>query len=86
LAISDYYAKHVVAFVDILGFSELVQRMDQDPSIIDSVYGTLAPGVSIARVAREHEVNANQVFQWRYEYRKGTLGGRQRSQPRTVAG
>jgi hypothetical protein len=42
LAISDYYAKHVVAFVDILGFSELVQRMDQDPSIIDSVYGILS--------------------------------------------
>jgi transposase len=24
-------------------------------------------------VAREHGVNANQVFQWRYEYRKGIL-------------
>src|ERR1700722_18199611 len=33
------------------------------------VEATLVPGVSIARVAREHGVNANQVFQWRYEYR-----------------
>jgi transposase len=33
---------------------------------------TLAPGASIARVARENGVNANQVFQWRYEHRKGT--------------
>ena len=32
---------------------------------------TLLPGASIARVARENGVNANQVFQWRYEYRKG---------------
>jgi transposase len=38
------------------------------------VEATLVPGVSIARVAREHGVNANQLFQWRYEYRKGTLG------------
>jgi transposase len=33
---------------------------------------TLAPGASIARVARENGVNANQVFQWRYEHRRGT--------------
>lgn len=33
---------------------------------------TLVPGVSIARVARENGVNANQVFQWRHEYREGT--------------
>jgi transposase len=39
------------------------------------VEATLVPGASIARVAREHGVNANQVFQWRYEYRKQTSGG-----------
>ncbi len=27
----------------------------------------------MARVARDHGVNANQVFQWRHEYRKGAL-------------
>ena len=32
---------------------------------------TLVPGASIARVARENGVNANQVFQWRYEHRRG---------------
>ena len=36
------------------------------------VEATLVPGASIARVARENGVNANQVFQWRHEYRKGT--------------
>jgi transposase len=38
------------------------------------VEATFAPGTSIARVAREHGVNSNQVFQWCYEYRKGILG------------
>jgi transposase len=38
------------------------------------VEATFVPGASIARVAREHGVNANQVFQWRHEYRKGSLG------------
>jgi transposase len=33
---------------------------------------TLVPGASIGRLAREHGANANQVFQWRYEYRKQT--------------
>lgn len=35
------------------------------------VEATLVPSASIARVARENGVNANQVFQWRYEYRNG---------------
>jgi transposase len=35
---------------------------------------TLAAGASVARVARQHEVNANQVFYWRKKYREGRLG------------
>jgi len=34
---------------------------------------TLHPGISVARVARAHGVNANQVFQWRRLYREGRL-------------
>jgi len=34
---------------------------------------TLATGGSVARVARTHGVNANQVFQWRRQYRRGLL-------------
>jgi transposase len=48
------------------------------------VEATFVPGASIARVAREHGVNANQVFQWRHEYRKGTLGIGQQAQTRLV--
>jgi len=35
---------------------------------------TLVPGASVARVARRHEVNANQVFYWRKLYRQEQLG------------
>ena len=48
------------------------------------VEATFIPGASIARVAREHGVNANQVFQWRHEYRKGSLGVGQQEQARLV--
>jgi transposase len=34
---------------------------------------TLEPGASVARVARAHEINANQVFKWRKLYREGRL-------------
>jgi transposase len=48
------------------------------------VEATFVPGASIARVAREHGVNANQVFQWRHEYRKGSLGVGQQAQTKLV--
>jgi len=35
---------------------------------------SLQPGASVAVVARQHEVNANQVFLWRKLYREGRLG------------
>ena len=47
---------------------------------------TLIKGTSVARVARAHGVNANQVFQWRRQYRKRQLGGRaMKLLPATVA-
>jgi transposase len=48
------------------------------------VEATFVPGASIARVAREHGVNANQVFQWRHEYRKGSLEVGRPAQARLV--
>jgi transposase len=36
---------------------------------------TLAPGASVAVIARAHGVNANQVFHWRRLYRDGLLDG-----------
>ena len=52
----------------VAGRSECIARRDEKRRIVAA---TLVPGASIARVAREHGVNANQVFQWRYEHRKG---------------
>ena len=34
---------------------------------------TYQAGASVARVARRHGVNANQVFNWRRQYREGKL-------------
>ena len=35
---------------------------------------TFKPGTSVALVARANGVNANQVFKWRAQYKKGRLG------------
>ena len=51
------------------GSTKRVHRTAEEKRRI--VEATLVPGASIARVARENGVNANQVFQWRYEYRNG---------------
>jgi transposase len=42
---------------------------------------TLAAGASVARVARAHGVNANQVFAWRRQYQRGLLKSRNRTTP-----
>ena len=34
---------------------------------------TLKPGASVALIARAHDVNANQIFNWRKMYEKGRL-------------
>jgi transposase len=40
------------------------------------VLETLKPGVSVPVVARRHCVNANQLFMWRSQYRRGELVAR----------
>ena len=35
---------------------------------------TLRTGISVARIARAHGVNANQVYAWRLLYERGLLG------------
>jgi transposase len=36
---------------------------------------TFAPGASASVVARRYDVNANQLFRWRGDWREGLLGG-----------
>jgi transposase len=45
---------------------------------------TLVPGASVARLAREHGVNANQVFTWRKLAREGRLGSAPSSEVRLL--
>lgn len=40
----------------------------------ERLWKTLVPGASVSRVARRHDVNANQVFRWRKLYSEGQLG------------
>ena len=49
------------------------------------VEATLVPGASVARVARAHGVNANQVFAWRRQYRQGLLKAERRALPGLLA-
>ena len=37
------------------------------------VQETLTPGASVATIARRHGVNANQLFSWRRQCRRGVL-------------
>ena len=46
---------------------------------------TLEPGASVSRVARRHDVNANQVFHWRKLYQEGRLGATSNFLPVRVA-
>lgn len=50
---------------------------------------TLAPGASASVVARRHDVNTNQLFRWRRDWREGLLGpadGDQGLVPVAIAG
>jgi transposase len=40
---------------------------------VELVRLTMEPGASIAEIARAHGVNANQVFKWRRQFKKGEL-------------
>ena len=41
---------------------------------VQIVKESLAPNVSIASVALNHRINANQLHKWRWQYRQGKLG------------
>jgi transposase len=45
---------------------------------------TLSSGLSVASLARQHGMNANQLFYWRKLYRAGQLGSDERSADASV--
>lgn len=53
------------------GIARRRRSIEEERRIVEE---TMRPGASVARVARRHDVNANQVFYWRKKYREGRLG------------
>jgi transposase len=45
--------------------------LEQKRGIVEQ---SMKPGASVSRVAREHDVNTNQVFKWRRLHERGLLG------------
>lgn len=41
----------------------------------------MKPGASVSRVARDHDVNTNQVFKWRRLHEEGLLGVARKAMP-----
>jgi transposase len=63
--------------VDSSAIAKVEHRGRQRRSIAEKrkiVELAMQPGASVARVAREHGVNANMVHYWRNLYRQGRLG------------
>src|SRR5437667_10043428 len=52
------------------------RTIDEKQRIVEA---TLVEGASVARIARAHGINANQVFGWRKLYLAGRLGGARRA-------
>jgi len=63
-----------------------IKRQRRSPELKRQIVEeTLVPGASVARVARAHGVNANQVFAWRRRYQQGLLTPANRARPRLLA-
>jgi transposase len=63
-----------------------IKRQHRSPELKRQIVEeTLAPGASVARVARAHGVNANQVFAWRRRYQQGLLTPAKRARPGLLA-
>ena len=64
-------SNELVSVRSVAGAKKRRRSMEERRKIVEA---TLQPGASVSRVARRHDVNANQVFHWRKLYREGRLG------------
>jgi transposase len=60
-----------IVSVRVAGTKKRRRSIEERREIVEA---TLQPGASVSRVARRHDVNANQMFHWRKLYREGRLG------------
>jgi transposase len=62
----------VAEFSEVKGPRKYRRRtVDEKRQIVEE---TLSGGRSVAEIARSHELNANQLFDWRKQYLDGRLG------------
>jgi len=62
----------VTEFTEIKGARKYRRRtVDEKRQIVEEA---LSSGRSVAEIARSHELNANQLFDWRKQYLDGRLG------------
>lgn len=65
---------------EVVGGSSVRRRLWTAEEKRRIVEQTLSSASSVAMVARQHGVNANQVFYWRKLYRAGQLGSNEQAQ------
>src|SRR5579883_3592061 len=58
----------VVRMID--GRTRRFRSVEERRQIVEE---SMKPGASVSVVARAHDVNANQVFKWRRQYKQGAL-------------
>ena len=63
--------------MDVVSARRRLWTADEKRRIVEQ---TLSSDSSVAMIARQHGVNANQVFYWRKLYRVGQLGGNEQSE------
>ncbi len=85
------FAQEACLEADGLGVVSARRRMWTAEEKRRIVEQTLSSDSSVAMIARQHSVNANQVFYWRKLYRAGQLGASEHSEgvrflPVSVAG
>jgi len=57
-----------------LAVNEEVRRRRSLEEKLKIVRQTMEPGSSVARIARQHGINANLIFNWRRQHLRGGLG------------
>jgi transposase len=57
-----------------LAVNEVVRRRRSLEEKLKIVEQTMEPGASVARIARQHGINANLIFNWRKQHLRGVLG------------
>jgi transposase len=78
----DTISKHQSSPIALERAADKTRRYYRREQKVRIVEESFAPGASVSVVARKHDVNANIVFAWRRQYKRGQLAARpRRSEP-----